>query len=74
MTRGEFDRATRRALDILDDWIETTGAISRCSGYHDELEGVIEAAVHCGAQAATGDFRLIEGESRPPIYVPVPRS
>jgi len=27
-----------------------------------ELQGVVEDAVHCGAQAATGDFKKLESE------------
>ena len=62
MKRGELKDAQRRALNILDAWNEVTGAIVRGSSWYYELQSVVEDAVHCGAQAATGDFRPLEGE------------
>jgi hypothetical protein len=62
MTKGEINDATRRALNILDKWIEVTGAIQRGAGYYYELQSVIEDAVHCGAQAALNVHESLESE------------
>lgn len=62
MTVGELERAKRRALELFDLWNEVTGAVSRGSSCYYELEGVIEDAVHCGAQEATGDYQRLENE------------
>lgn len=62
MTEGELDFAIRRALNIFDAWNDVTGVIKKFSSYYYELQGVIEDAVHCGAQQATGDFKELESE------------
>ena len=62
MKRGELKNAQRRALNILDAWLNATGAISRESSWYYELQGIVEDAVECGAQAATRDFHALEGE------------
>ncbi len=62
MTQGELDNAIRRALNLLDDWNEVTDVPPRHSTYYYELQGVITDAVHCGAQAATGDYKKLESE------------
>ena len=62
MTRGELEDAERRALNILDQWNDITGCIEKSTGYYYELQGVVKDAVHCGAQAATGDFKKLDGE------------
>jgi hypothetical protein len=62
MTKGELDNAIRRALNILDGWNDVTGAVPKHSSWYYELQGVVEDAVHCGAQAATGDHRKLEAE------------
>ncbi len=62
MTKGELDGAVRRACNLLDKWLECTGVVDFNSGYYYELQGVIEDAVHCGAQAGTGDYRKLDAE------------
>lgn len=63
MTKGELDDAKRRALNILDSWNDVTGAITKPSSWYYELQGVVEDAVECGAQAATGDYRPLDIET-----------
>lgn len=64
MTRAELDRAKRRALNILDDWLDSTGAIEFNSGWHSEIEGIVEDAVEIGAQAALGVRETLESERK----------
>ena len=54
MTRGEFERAKRRALTILDKWLDVTGAIPDGNSWIEELESIVEDAVDIGAKAALG--------------------
>lgn len=65
MNRGELESAIRRALNLFDAWNQVTGFVPPGSGYYAEMQKCIEDAVHCGAQAATGDFRRLEGEEGP---------
>lgn len=65
MTKGELDNAERRALQLFDEWNAVTGFPPRGSSYYYELQEVIRQGVHCGAQAATGDYRRLNGESVP---------
>lgn len=62
MKRGEIDSAVRRALNLFDAWNDVTGFVTKHTSYYYELQGIIEDAVHCGAQQATGDFRKLESE------------
>jgi hypothetical protein len=62
MNKSQLDKARRRALNIFDKWVEATGFVTPHSGYYCELVGIIEDAVHCGAQEATGDFKKLESE------------
>lgn len=62
VTQGQLERAQRRALSILDKWIDVVGFIEKNSGYHSELEGIIEDAVACGMQSALGIHELVESE------------
>jgi hypothetical protein len=62
MKKGEMDNAVRRALNIFDKWVEITGFVEKHTGYYYEMQGLIEDAVHCGAQAATGDHRPLDSE------------
>lgn len=71
MTVGELEQAKRRALNILDRWLDVTGVIEINTGYYYEMQSIVDDAVHCGAQAATGDYRRIDGE---PDDVPLPPS
>jgi hypothetical protein len=68
MTKGELERAIRRAMNNFDVWNDCTGVISTHSSYYYEIQAVIEDAVHFGAQAATGDYRQLEGEEPCPPY------
>lgn len=52
--KGMQEYAKRRALNILDAWNEVAGVVQKHSSYYYELQGVIEDAVECGAQAALG--------------------
>lgn len=54
MTRGELHNAQRRALNILDSWLEVTGVVEMNTGYYYELQAVVNDAVECGVQAALG--------------------
>ena len=62
MTKGELDGAIRRALNLFDKWNDCTGFATKNTSYYYEIQGCIEDAVHCGAQAATGDYRKLESE------------
>jgi len=53
MTRGEFERATRRALFLFDSWDDVTGFVGQ-SSYRGEIEAIIRDAVDIGARAALG--------------------
>ena len=63
MTKGQIETAKRRALNIFDKWVECTGFVEKDTGYFYELQGIIEDAVHCGAQAATRNFKKLESEN-----------
>jgi hypothetical protein len=54
MNAGELKDAERRALNLFDAWNDATGFVQRGSSYYYEMQGVIEDAVKCGAQAACG--------------------
>lgn len=71
MTVGELEQAKRRALNILDRWLDVTGAIDMNTSWYYELQSIVEDAVHCGAQGATGDYKRLEGE---PEDTPLPPS
>ena len=62
MTKGELDKAIRRAHNLFDDWNEVTGVVDEHSSYYYEILGVIEDAVHCGAQAACNNYKKLESE------------
>ena len=62
MNLGQLEDARRRALNILETWIDATGVIPKDSGYYYELQSVIGDAVECGAQAACGIRIPLEGE------------
>jgi len=44
--------ARRKALQVLDEWLDVTGFVDRFSGYYDELCGIIETAVDIGQMVA----------------------
>lgn len=62
MTAGQLANAIRRALNILDAWNDTTGVVQKESSYYYEMQGVIEDAVRCGAQAASGVHEVLPSE------------
>lgn len=62
MTQGELDSAIRRALNLFDAWNDVSGLVAKHTGYYYELQAVIEDAVHCGVQAACGDFKKLDSE------------
>lgn len=52
MKKGHVDYAERQALNVLDEWLDVTGAISIHSSWYYELQSVVEDAVHIGIQMA----------------------
>lgn len=64
MTKGELDSAIRRALNLFDRWNNVVGlpALAPHTSYYYEIQSCIEDAVHCGAQAATRDFKALDSE------------
>jgi hypothetical protein len=65
MTAGQLQDAKRRALNLFDTWNQVTGFVQPASSYYYEIQGCIEDAVECGAQAATGDYKRLESEEGP---------
>lgn len=63
MTKGEIEGAIRRALNLFDQWNDTTGFVVKNTGYYYELQGCIEDAVKCGAQAACGVHEPLASET-----------
>lgn len=62
MTNGEMEFAKRRALNLFDKWNDCTGFVPKFTGYYYEVQGLIEDAVECGAQAAVGVHEILESE------------
>jgi len=62
MTQGEVNNAVRRALNLFDRWNDVTGFVTLQTSYYYELQGLMEDAVHCGAQAACGVYKPLDGE------------
>jgi len=62
MKTGELNDAIRRALNLFDKWNDCTGAIQKGTSTYYEMQGCIEDAVHCGAQAETKDFKELDSE------------
>jgi len=52
MTQGQIDDAERKALNVLDEWNDVTGALDVNGGWYRECQSVIEDAVHIGIQMA----------------------
>jgi hypothetical protein len=65
MTKGETESAERRAFNIFDRWVNVTGFVRPHTSYYYELQSIVRDAVHCGAQAATGDYKRLEDEDGP---------
>lgn len=62
MTRGELEVAVRRAHNIFDKWNDVTGFVPQFTGHYYEILACVEDAVHCGAQAATKDYKKLDSE------------
>lgn len=62
MKTGELNNAIRRALNLLDKWNNCTDVVTPHTSYYYELQGLIEDAVHCGAQAALGVYEELDSE------------
>jgi len=52
MKVSQIEYAKRKALQVLDEWLDVTGVVDRFSGYYDELCGIIETAVDIGSMVA----------------------
>jgi hypothetical protein len=61
-TKGEIEFATRRALNLFDEWNDTTGFVAKFTSYYYEIQSCIEDAVLCGVQIGVGVHELLEGE------------
>lgn len=61
-TKGQHEDATRRAHNLLEEWAKCTGVVTVGSGYWYELKGIVEDAVHCGAQSALGIHEPLDSE------------
>lgn len=62
MQLGELNNAKRRALNLFDQWNDVTGFVAKYTSYYYELQGLVEDAVECGAQAALGVYEPLEAE------------
>lgn len=72
--KGELENAVRRALNLFDKWNDATGIFAPHTGYYYEIQSVITDAVHCGAQAETGDFKRLDSEDEDDVIPPVKRA
>lgn len=61
-TKGEVDYAVRLAMNKLDEWVDETGDVEKCTGPYYELQGVIEDAAHCGFQRALDQEKPLPSE------------
>lgn len=52
MNKGQVDDAERKALNVLEEWNEVTGALDVNGSWYRECQSVIEDAVHIGIQMA----------------------
>lgn len=62
MKVGELKNAEHRALNLLDNWLDVTVLVDINSGYYYELQGLMEDAVKCGVQAASGVYEQLDTE------------
>lgn len=62
MRRGQLNDAKRRALNIFDKWNAVTGVFNPDTSWYYEIQSVIEDAVECGAQAASGGYEPLDEE------------
>jgi len=69
MTKGEIEFAERQALNLFDDWNDSTGIIQKFTSYYHEAQACIIDAVHCGIQMAINnkinikDGNVIKGKN-----------
>ncbi len=63
MKTGELEYAKRRVLNKFDEWNDVAGQLPKHCGYYYEILSVIEDAVECGAQAASGVEEPLSSES-----------
>lgn len=52
MTAGQVADAERKALNVLEEWNEVTGALDAKGSWYRECQSVVEDAVHIGIQMA----------------------
>lgn len=52
MNKGNVDDAERKALNVLEEWNEVTGALDVNGSWYRECQSVVEDAVHIGIQMA----------------------
>jgi len=52
VNRGQIEYAERQAMQLYDEWNDFTGFVSTGNGYYNEIQGIIEDAVHIGIQVA----------------------
>lgn len=52
MTKGEVADAERKALNVLEEWNDVTGALDSRGSWYRECQAVVEDAVHIGIQMA----------------------
>jgi len=67
LTKAEVDRCMEVLCGGPMPWdrgycFASSDLFARPSRYGPELQGIVDDAVHCGAQAATGDYRPLESE------------
>lgn len=52
MEKIKVDYAIRLATQNLDEWVDVTGIVPMFSGYHGEMQGIVEDAVRIGILVA----------------------
>lgn len=52
MNKGQVADAERKALNILEEWNEITGALDVNSSWYRECQSVVQDALHIGIQMA----------------------
>ncbi len=62
LSTGELQAAIRRAHNNFDKWNEVTGCFTPFTSQYHEIQGLLEDAVHFGAQQATGIYKRLESE------------
>ncbi len=52
MNKGKVNDAERKALNVLEEWNEVTGALDINGSWYRECQCIIEDCVHIGIQMA----------------------